>query len=35
VFANLRAWGWITLILRILQLFATPGVLARSQNLAA
>jgi len=28
VFANLRAWGWITLILGVLQLLAAAGVLA-------
>jgi hypothetical protein len=31
VFANLRAWGWITLILGILQLGAAAGVLAGNQ----
>lgn len=31
VFANLRAWGWITLILGILILAAAGGVLAASQ----
>ena len=31
VFANLRAWGWITLILAILQLLAAGGVLAGNQ----
>jgi hypothetical protein len=31
VFADLRAWGWITLILAILQLIAAGGVLAGSQ----
>ena len=31
VFANLRAWGWITLILGALQLLAAAGVLAGSQ----
>ena len=28
VFANLRTWGWITLILGVLQLLAAVGVLA-------
>jgi hypothetical protein len=31
VFANLRAWGWITLILAVLQLVAAVGVLAGNQ----
>jgi hypothetical protein len=31
VFANLRTWGWITLILGILQLLAAAGVLAGNQ----
>ncbi len=31
VFANLRAWGWITLILGVLQLIAAVGVLAGNQ----
>jgi hypothetical protein len=31
VFANLRAWGWITLILGVLQLIAAAGVLAGNQ----
>ena len=31
VFANLRAWGWITLIIGILQLLAAGGVLAGNQ----
>ena len=31
VFANLRAWGWITLIIGALQLFAAGGVLAGNQ----
>jgi hypothetical protein len=31
VFANLRAWGWITLILGALQLLAAIGVLAGNQ----
>jgi hypothetical protein len=31
VFANLRAWGWITLIISILQLAAAAGVLAGNQ----
>jgi hypothetical protein len=31
VFANLRAWGWITLILGVLQLLAAAGVLAGNQ----
>jgi hypothetical protein len=31
VFANLRTWGWITLILGALQLLAAAGVLAGSQ----
>ena len=31
VFANLRAWGWITLILGALQLIAAAGVLAGNQ----
>jgi hypothetical protein len=31
VFANLRTWGWITLIIGILQLLAAAGVLAGNQ----
>ena len=31
VFANLRTWGWITLILGALQLLAAAGVLAGNQ----
>jgi hypothetical protein len=31
VFANLRAWGWITLIIGALQLLAAGGVLAGNQ----
>jgi hypothetical protein len=31
VFANLRAWGWATLILGVLQLLAAAGVLVGSQ----
>ena len=31
VFANQRTWGWITLILGILQLLAAAGVLAGNQ----
>ena len=31
VFANLRAWGWVTLILGILILLAAVGVLAGNQ----
>jgi hypothetical protein len=31
VFANQRAWGWITLIIGILQLLAAAGVLAGNQ----
>ena len=31
VFASLRTWGWITLILAILQLAAAAGVLTGSQ----
>ena len=31
VFGNLRAWGWITLILGALQLLAAAGVLAGNQ----
>jgi hypothetical protein len=31
VFGNLRAWGWITLIISILQLAAGGGVLAGNQ----
>jgi hypothetical protein len=31
VFGDLRTWGWITLILGALQLFAAAGVLAGNQ----
>jgi len=31
VFANLRTWGWITLIIGVLQLVAGAGVLAGNQ----
>ncbi len=31
VFANLRAWGWITLIISVLQLIAAVGILAGNQ----
>ena len=31
VFANLRTWGWITLIISILQLIAAAGILAGNQ----
>ena len=31
VFGNLRAWGWITLILGVLLLLAAAGVLAGNQ----
>jgi hypothetical protein len=31
VFANLHAWGWITLILGAMQLLAAAGVLAGNQ----
>ena len=31
VFGNLKTWGWITLIIGILQLFAALGVLAGNQ----
>jgi hypothetical protein len=31
VFANLRTWGWITLIIGALQLLAAAGVLAGNQ----
>ena len=31
VFANLRAWGWITLIIAVLQLLAAGGILAGNQ----
>jgi hypothetical protein len=31
VFGNLRAWGWITLIIAILQLAAAAGVVAGNQ----
>jgi hypothetical protein len=31
VFANLRTWGWITLIFGVLQLLAAAGVLAGNQ----
>ena len=31
VFGNLRAWGWITLIIAVLQLVAAGGILAGNQ----
>ena len=31
VFANLRTWGWITLILALLQLLAAAGVMTGNQ----
>ena len=31
VFGNLRAWGWITLILGVLQLLAAAGIVAGNQ----
>jgi hypothetical protein len=31
VFGNLRAWGWVTLIIAVLQLFAAAGVLMGNQ----
>jgi hypothetical protein len=31
VFANLRTWGWITLIIAVLQLIAAGGILAGNQ----
>ena len=31
MFANLRAWGWITLIIGVLQLLATVGILTGNQ----
>jgi len=31
VFANLRTWGWITLIIAVLQLLAAAGVVAGNQ----
>ena|ERR1700761_2901073 len=31
VFGNLRAWGWITLIIAVLQLAAAAGILAGNQ----
>ena len=31
VFGNLRTWGWITLIIGVLQLLAAAGVLAGNQ----
>jgi hypothetical protein len=31
VFGNLRAWGWITLIIGVVQLLAAAGVLGGSQ----
>ena len=31
VFANLRTWGWITLIIAVLQLLAAAGLLAGNQ----
>ena len=31
VFANLRTWGWITLIIAVLQLAAAGGILAGNQ----
>jgi hypothetical protein len=34
VFADLRAWGWTTLIISVLQLIAAGGVLAGNQLVA-
>jgi hypothetical protein len=31
VFGNLRAWGWITLIISVLMLFAAAGILMGNQ----
>jgi hypothetical protein len=31
VFGDLRAWGWVTLILSVLQLVAAAGILAGNQ----
>ena len=31
MFANLRAWGWITLIISVLQLVAAGGILTGNQ----
>jgi len=31
VFANLRTWGWITLVISVLQLAAAGGILAGNQ----
>jgi hypothetical protein len=31
VFANLRAWGWITLVIAVLQLVAAAGILMGNQ----
>jgi hypothetical protein len=31
VFANLRTWGWITLIIAVVQLFAAAGVMTGNQ----
>ena len=31
VFGNLRTWGWITLIIAVLQLLAAGGILAGNQ----
>ena len=31
VFADLRTWGWITLIISVLQLIAAAGILAGNQ----
>ena len=31
VFGDLRAWGWVTLILAVLQLLAAAGILAGNQ----
>jgi hypothetical protein len=31
VFANLRAWGWITLVIAVLQLAAAAGILMGNQ----
>ena len=31
VFANLRTWGWITLVIAVLQLIAAGGILAGNQ----